>query len=86
MLFSRSELFESTTYKREKEKQNLYEVKVGENCRAILQTLCPQEGTGKYKEGILNVIQSAKATDTAAYARSEDDFWKTGSFVEDTIH
>lgn len=42
--------------------------------RATLQTLCPQEGTGEYKEGIMNVIQSAKASDTAAYASSEDDF------------
>lgn len=43
-------------------------------CRAVLQTLCPQGGKGEYKEGIVNVIQSAKASDTAAYASSGDDF------------
>lgn len=42
--------------------------------RAVLQILCPQEGKGEYKVGIVNVIQSAKARDTAAYASSGDDF------------
>lgn len=64
----------------------MYEAKVGENSRAILQTLCPQEGRGEYKEGIENVIQSANESDTAAYASSEDGFWKTGSFAENMIH
>lgn len=43
-------------------------------CRAIVQTLCPQEGTGEYKEGIMNVVQFAETSGTAAYASSEDDF------------
>lgn len=71
-LVGMSFFFFPTASKREKETQNLCEV--GEKTRAILQTLCPQEGMGEYKEGIENVIQSAEASDTAAYASSEDDF------------
>lgn len=86
LLFRRSELFWINNFQREKEKQSLYEVKVVENCRGILQTLCPQEGTGEYKEGIMNVIQSAKASDAALMPVLKMIFWKSGSFSKDTIH
>lgn len=37
-------------------------------CRAVLQTLWPQKANGEYKEGIVDVVQSAKSSDTAIYA------------------
>lgn len=44
-------------------------------CRAVVQTLCPQEGKGEHKKGIVNGIQPAEASDTDAYDSSGDDFF-----------
>lgn len=52
-------------------------------CRAVLQTLRPQEGKGEYEEGIVNVMRSAKTRSTAAYASFGDNFLENGKLCRE---
>lgn len=71
----------------QKEKQNLYKVKVGESClQSTPPNSVPSGRERRVKEGIVNVMRSAKASDTAAHATSGDGYWKTGSFGGNMNH